>query len=161
MKYQMEIENISLREKILLIKGYDSWKNSNILSVRNKSVNISAMNIVLEKLERYGLTINNLIATWDAELIKQVMPPILAELKGEGVNAVILNETLVQNINLPEYIKTEFICCLIDALQIAGIKVFAEAASIKETIIYSNATGFAINQINLSKINTDKPMRGM
>ena len=158
MKYQMEIENISLREKILLIKGYDSWKNSNILSVRNKSVNISAMNIVLEKLERYGLTINNLIATWDAELIKQVMPPILAELKGEGVNAVILNETLVQNINLPEYIKTEFICCLIDALQIAGIKVFAEAASIKETIIYSNATGFAINQINLSKINTDKPI---
>lgn len=158
MKYQMEIENISLREKILLIKGYDSWKNSNILSIRSKSVNISAMNIVFEKLERYGLTINNLIATWDAELLKQVLPPILAELKGEGVNAVILNETLINNIHLPEYIKTQFFGYLIDILQIAGIKVFVEAMSIPETIMYSNATGFVVNQVNLVKVNTDKPI---
>ena len=158
MKYQMEIESISLREKILLIKGYDSWKNSNTFSIRSKSVNISAMNIVLEKLERYGLTINNLIATWNAELIKQTLPPILAELKAEGVNAVILNETVFNNIALSEYVKVEFVCCLIDALQIAGIKVFVEATSTKDTILFDNATGFAVTQINLAKVNTNKPI---
>jgi hypothetical protein len=58
-----EIESISIREKALLIKGYDSWKNSNVFGIRNRSVNISSMNLVLEKLERYGLTLTNLVAT--------------------------------------------------------------------------------------------------
>lgn len=158
MKYQIEIESISLREKILLIKGYDSWKNSNILNIRSRSVNISAMNLVWEKLERYGLTVNNLLATWDGELVKKALPSILAELKAEGVNAVVLNDSLLNHVNLPSYIKTEFICCLIDTLQLAGIKVFVEAISIKETMLYANATGFVVNKINLSKINTDKPI---
>ena len=158
MKYQMEIESISLREKILLIKGYDSWKNSNTFSIRSRSVNISAMNIVLEKLERYGLTINNLIATWNAELIKQTLPPILAELKAEGVNAVILNDTIFNHISLSEYVRVEFTCCLIETLQMAGIKVFVEATSVRDTILYDNATGYVSSQINISKINTNKPI---
>lgn len=158
MKYQNEIESISIREKTLLIKGYDSWKNSNVLGIRNRSVNIGSMNLVLEKLDRYGLTLTNLVATWNAELIKKALPPIMAELKAEGVNAVVLKESMFNEIELTNYVKTEFICCLIDVLKIAGIKVFIDASSKRETILYSNATGFAVDQINLAKVTTDKPI---
>lgn len=158
MKYQNEIESISIREKALLIKGYDSWKNSNVFGIRNRSVNISSMNLVLEKLERYGLTLTNLVATWNAELIKKALPPLMAELKAEGVNAVILEESIFNQIGLSEFVKTEFICCLIDVLQMAGISVFVEAISQRETILYTNATGFVINQVNLVKVSTDKPI---
>ena len=158
MKYINEIEKISLSEKVSLIKGYDAWNNSYVSFIRDLNTHISNFYVVLEKLERYGLTIVSLLATWDRELLKKALEPIFVELKTEGVNAVILEDSILNQYDISKYVKTEFISCLIEALQNVGIYVFVSVFDQEQVVAYEKAFGFLIDPINKNKVKTDAPL---
>ncbi|MBQ2892146.1 MAG: hypothetical protein IJE45_04565 [Bacilli bacterium] len=158
MKYQMEIEKISLAEKVSLIKGYDSWKNSYVAFIKDLNTHISNFYVVSEKLERYGLTLVSLIATWDRELQKKSLQSIFMELKGEGVNAVILEDSILSELNISNYVREQFINCFIECLQSVGIYVFVTATSQEQVIKFDSAYGYLIDPVNKSKIKTERPL---
>lgn len=158
MKYENVIERISLREKISLIKNLENWQNSSIDYVKKHAIYISPLSMVLEKLNKYGISFIGLLATWDFNLVVKTLKPIFEELKAEGVNAVILQDTLLSQYNISSYVREKFLQCLVDALQISGIIVFVEIVSNEQISYFDNAFGFSVSDAQIEKIHTEAPV---
>lgn len=158
MKYENIIERISLREKISLIKNLENWQNSSIDYVKRHAIYISPFSMILEKLDKYGISFASLLATWDFDLVVRILQPVFAELKSEGVNAIILQESLLSEYDISSYVREQFLKCFIDALQESGIIVFVEIVSNEQSYYYDNAFGFSVNNLHIDRIQTTKPI---